>query len=152
MAIRYISRLPKTLRSRTADARCPATRCSNAGISVPGGVMQVMRPLDANIRVNAPSLVAVNASNSVTKTVRLRAIAKLLINRRASSREETPLEQLDEENAARLFGEADAAVGTDNMKLVRRRDDGEGGIREVWKGTYTVRVNDGKRADASLLD
>ncbi|KAK4697938.1 helicase required for RNAi-mediated heterochromatin assembly 1, partial [Lecanoromycetidae sp. Uapishka_2] len=66
--------------------------------------------------------------------------------------------RLDEENFAALFGgpEQGTAVGKqDDMKLVRTKNDGRGGTREIWKGTMEVpqaKKVGSKKQESSLLD
>ena len=63
---------------------------------------------------------------------------------------------LDEENASALFGSTTCTLPmqqTDQMNLVRVKDDGAGGQRRVWQGTYRPLQPERKRKEqTSLLD
>jgi len=65
--------------------------------------------------------------------------------------------RLDDETFAALFGETDApglAKSKDNVSLVRTKQDGEGGTRGIWKGTFEVPQANSIRPkdEMSLLD
>ena len=67
--------------------------------------------------------------------------------------------QLDEENFAALFGDAEDASLVDETKkmtLIRTKSNGKGGTRGVWKGTHeppkSKEAGPSKREEASLLD
>ena len=83
--------------------------------------------------------------------------------RLAESTEQEQIEarqkRLDEESFAALFGDPSAPVLTENkdkVNLVRTKEDGFGGSRGVWKGTFEVpRAEDSKsksKNERSLLD
>ena len=67
------------------------------------------------------------------------------------------LKQLDDENAASLFGSHDdekLAKGVSEMTLVRTKDGKNGGKRGVWEGTYRSppRAEEKRPHESSLLD
>ena len=69
------------------------------------------------------------------------------------------LKQLDEENAAALFGPAAEEGLVDKsgeMKLVQPKDDGKGGSRDIWAGTYEPPKRElavvGKEEEINLID
>ena len=68
------------------------------------------------------------------------------------------LQRLDAENAAALFSPCDdtlLAGEIKGMKLVRTKDDGRGGKRGVWTGTYAPPQRENtvsKKEEASLID
>jgi len=65
--------------------------------------------------------------------------------------------RLDDENYAALFGgtEGEVAAKKGDLKLVRTKDDGQGGSRGVWKGRMEVpqaKKAGSKKEESSLLD
>ena len=84
---------------------------------------------------------------------------KDLANVAARHAVEARLKLLDDKNAAALFGDSEDALLVDKaqeMKLVRTKPDGKGGMRGRWTGTYEPARREnamsGKQEKASLMD
>ena len=93
---------------------------------------------------------AFNEYSRVGHTMHDRGLADLAEQQANKSR----LKQLDEENAAALFGFSDAPSMADTMTMVRTKGDGKGGVRNLWAGTLNPaqQPSKGHEKQDSLLD